>query len=129
MDGATIALSDLPPAAGMAGAAGTALGDQQRGAAGAAARGCGAPPAGGATPIGLGCPCGAGRTRPPAASPELEQVVRQARDAAALASRSGATALDLPTPAWSSRRGAGDPRSGVAVGKGEPDLGLPPHPR
>ena len=38
-------------------------------------------------------------------------------------------ALELPTPAWSSRRGAGDPRSGAAVGKGEPDLGLPSHPR
>src|SRR5512132_1530239 len=53
MDGATTALSDVLPAAGMAGAPGTALGDQQRGAAGAAARGCGAPPAGGPTPIGL----------------------------------------------------------------------------
>jgi hypothetical protein len=46
-----------------------------------------------------------------------------------LASRSGATALELSSPAWSSRRGAGDPRSGAAVGKGEPDLGLPSHPR
>src|SRR5512132_4678007 len=36
MDGATTALSDLLPAAGMAGAAGAALGHQQRGAAGAA---------------------------------------------------------------------------------------------
>jgi hypothetical protein len=51
MDGASTALSDLLPPAGMAGAAGTALGDQQRGAAGVAARGCGAPPAGGPTPF------------------------------------------------------------------------------
>src|SRR4030095_3886609 len=105
MYGASTALSDVLPAAGMAGAAGTALGDQQRGAAGVAARGCGAPPAGGPTPIGLGRPRGAGRTFADAAPPELEQVVRQARDAAAMASRSGPTPLDLPTPTWSSRRG------------------------
>src|SRR5215207_300988 len=42
MDGASTALSDLLSAAGMAGAAGTALGDQGRGAAGVAARDRGA---------------------------------------------------------------------------------------
>jgi hypothetical protein len=31
--------------------------------------------------------------------------------------------LDLPTPAWSSRRGGRDPRSGAAAGQGEPELG------
>ena len=31
--------------------------------------------------------------------------------------------MDLPTPAWSSRRGGGDPRSGAGTGQGEPDLG------
>jgi putative transposase len=36
--------------------------------------------------------------------------------------------LELPTSAWPSRRGAGDPRSGAAAGQGEPVLGLPPHP-
>src|SRR5919109_2202047 len=117
MDGASTALSDLLPAAGMAGAAGTAPGDEQRGAAGAAARGCGAPPAGGPTPTGRGGPRGAGRTWPAAASPELEPVVRQARDAAALASRPGPTPLELPAPAWPSRRGAGDPRPRAAVAR------------
>src|SRR5215211_5381401 len=129
MDGATTALSDVLPAAGMAGAAGTALGDQQRGAAGVAARGRGAPPTGGPTPIGPGRPRGAGRAFAAAAPPELEQVVRQAGDAAALASRSGPAPVDLPTPTWSSRRGAGAPRSGATAGQGEPCLGLPPHPR
>src|SRR5215211_1560632 len=129
MDGATTALSDLLPAAGMAGAAGTALSDQQRGTAGVAARGRGAPPTGDPTPIGLGRPRGAGRAFADAAPPELEQVVRQARDAAALAARSGPAPVDLPTPAWPSRRGAGAPGSGAAAGQGEPDLGLPPHPR
>ena len=37
--------------------------------------------------------------------------------------------LELPTPAWSSRRGGRDPRSGAAAGQGEPELGLPPRPR
>jgi hypothetical protein len=80
----------------MAEAAGTALGDQERGAAGVTARGRGAPPTGDPTPIGLGRPCGAGRAFADAAPPELEQVVRQARDAAALASRSGPAPVDLP---------------------------------
>ena len=31
--------------------------------------------------------------------------------------------MDLPPPAWSSRSGAGDPRSGAAAGQGEPELG------
>jgi hypothetical protein len=44
---------------------------------------------------GLGRPGGAGRTGPAAASSELEQAVRPARDAAALASRSGPTPLEL----------------------------------
>src|SRR5215213_73404 len=52
-------LSDLLPAAGMAGAADAALSDQQRGAAGVSARGRGAPPTGGPTPDGLGRPRGA----------------------------------------------------------------------
>jgi hypothetical protein len=46
-------------------------------------------------------PCRAGWAGPAAASPELAQGVRPARDAAALASRSGPTPLELPAPAWS----------------------------
>src|SRR5512133_1845181 len=61
MDGATTALSELLPAAGMACAVGAALGDQGRGAAGVAARGRGAPPTGRPTPDRLGGPVGAGR--------------------------------------------------------------------
>ena len=43
--------------------------------------------------------------------------------------RSGPAPVDLPTPTWPSRRGAGAPRSGATAGQGEPDLGLPSHPR
>jgi Transposase IS116/IS110/IS902 family len=37
--------------------------------------------------------------------------------------------MDRPPPAWPSHRGGRDPCSGAAAGQGEPDLGLPPHPR
>jgi transposase InsO family protein len=46
----------------------------------------------------LGRPSHAGWTDAVAASPELGQVVRPARDAAALASGAGPTPLELPTP-------------------------------
>ena len=108
MDGATTALSDLLPAAGMAGAADTALSDQERGAAGIAARGHGAPPTSGPTPDGLGRPRGAGRAFADAAPPGLAATVRAAGHAAAVASRPGSAPLDLPTPAWPSHRNGGD---------------------
>src|SRR5215204_2666671 len=124
MDGATTtALSDLLPAAGMAGAADAVLSDQQRGAAGVAARGRGAPPTGGPTPDGLGQPRGAGRAFADAASPNLAGAVRATGHAAALAPGPGSAPLELPTAGWSSRRGAGAPGSGAAAGQGEPDLG------
>ena len=53
----------------------------------------------------------------------------QTGHAAAMATRPGSAPLELPTPAWPSRRGAGAPGSGAAAGQGEPGLGLPPHPR
>jgi transposase len=81
MDGATTALSDLLPAAGMAGAAGAALGDQGRRATGVAARGCGAPPPGGPTPGRLGRPCGAGRAGAAVATLGVAGTVGAADDA------------------------------------------------
>src|SRR5215207_2203377 len=113
----------------MAGAAGAALGGQGRGAAHVAPRGPGAAASGGPTPGGLGRPCGAGRTGPAAAPPELAQVVRPARDATALASRSGPTPLELPAPAWSPSCDGRASGVGDAAGQGELDLGLPSHPR
>jgi len=119
----TTAVSDLLPAAGMAGAVGAALGDQGRRATGVAARGCGAPPPGGPTPDGLGRPCGAGRAGAAAATPNLVRPVRTADHAAGMASRPGPAPMDLPASAWRSPRGGGDPCSGAAVGQGEPDRG------
>jgi putative transposase len=58
-----------------------------------------------------------------AAPPELERVVRPARNATALASRPGTTPLDLPASAWPPGCGGGDPHPGAAAGQGEPDLG------
>jgi hypothetical protein len=84
------------PGNAMACAAGAALGDQGRGAAHVAPRGPGAAASGEPPAGGLGRPCGAGWAGPAAAPPELEQVVRPARDAAALASRPGPTPLELP---------------------------------
>jgi putative transposase len=109
----------------MAGAAGAALGDQGRGAAHVAPRGPGTAASGDPTPGGLGRPCGAGWARPAAASPELAQAVRPARDAAALASRSGPTPLELPA---SARPPSCDGRAsgvGGAAGQGESGLELP----
>jgi hypothetical protein len=45
------------------------------------------------------------------------------------ASRPGPAPVDVSTPAWSSEDLARGSRSGAAAGRGEPDLGLPPHPR
>src|SRR5512132_1572039 len=64
MDGATTALSELLPAAGMACAVGAALGDQGRGAAGVAPRARGAPPTGSPTPDRLGRSRGPVRAAP-----------------------------------------------------------------
>jgi hypothetical protein len=61
--------------------------------------------------------------------PSWNRVFVRPETAAALASRSGPTPLELPTPA---RPPSCDGRAsgvGGAAGKGEPDLGLPPHPR
>src|SRR5215217_6002991 len=87
MDGATTALSDLLSAAGMACAVGAALGDQGRRAAGAAARGRGAPPPGGPTPNRLGRPGGAGRAFAATATLGVAGTVGAADHAAAMASR------------------------------------------
>src|SRR6266545_3806579 len=113
----------------MAGAADAALSDQERGAAGVAARGRGAPPTGRPTPDGLGRPCGAGRAFAAAATLGLAGPVRPAGHAAAMASRPGAAPLDLFAPPRPPQCGGGDPVAGAADGQGEPDLGLPPHPR
>jgi putative transposase len=43
--------------------------------------------------------------------------------AAALASGADRAPLDLPTPAWPSRRGAGDSHAGAGADQGEVDLG------
>src|SRR5215217_8164934 len=126
MDGATTALPDLLPAAGMAGAAGAALGDQGRGAAGAAARGCGAPPTGSPTADRLGRPRGAGWAFAVTTTLGLAGTVRAAGYAAALASRPGSAPLDLFTPPRPPQRGGGDPGPSAAAGQGELDLGLPP---
>jgi hypothetical protein len=115
-------LSDLLSAAGMAGAADAALSDQGRGAAGVATRGRGAPPTGGPDLTWTGRPRGAGRAFADASSPNLAGAVRATGHAAALAPGPGSAPLELPTPAWPSRRGAGDPGSGAAAGQGEPDL-------
>jgi hypothetical protein len=64
-----------------------------------------------------------------AAPSSLARDARAAGHAAALASRPGAAPLDLPVPA---RPPDGDSRAsgvGGAAGQGEPDLGIPPHPR
>src|SRR4029450_126234 len=112
----------------MAGAAGTALGDQGRGAAGAAARGGGAPPTGSPTADRLGRPRGAGWTFEATAPLDLAGTVRAAGDAA-LASRPTSAPLDQFTPPRPPQRGGGDPGSGAAAGQGELDFGLPPRPR
>jgi hypothetical protein len=104
-------------------AAGAEFGLQGRRAAHLAPRGPGAAASGDPAAGGLGRPRGAGRTGPAAASPELEQVVRPARDAAALASRSGPTALELPAPAWPPSCDGRASGVGGAAGQGEPDLG------
>src|SRR5512133_2296816 len=129
MDGATTALSELLPAAGMACAVGAALGDQGRGAAGGAARGRGAPPTGRPTPDRLGRPRGAGRTFAATAALGLAGTVSPADHAPAMASRPGAAPLGLPPPAWPSHRNGRAPPAGPADGHREPDLGLPPCPR
>jgi hypothetical protein len=49
--------------------------------------------------------------------------------AAPVESGAGPSPLDLSAPAWPSRRIEGDSQAGAAAGQGEPDLGLPPHPR
>jgi putative transposase len=49
--------------------------------------------------------------------------VGAADDAAALAPRLGPATVELPTPAWSSRRGVGDPRSGAALARENPTWG------
>src|SRR5512132_404086 len=112
MDGATTALSELLPAAGMACVVGAALGDQGRGAAGVAARGRGAPPPGAPTPDRLGGPVGAGRAFAAPAALGLARTVGTAGHAAGMASRLGPTPLDLSPPAWPSQRGGRDPCSG-----------------
>src|SRR6266540_565159 len=76
----------------------------------------------------LGRTGGDGRARAVAAPSALARAVCPARNAAGLASRPGPTPLELPAPAWPS--GCGGRASGVgAAGQGEPDLGLPTHPR
>ena len=108
----------------MAGAAGAALGDQGRGAAGAAARGGGAPPTGSPTADRLGRPRGAGWAFAVTATLDLAGTVRAAGYAAALASRPGSAPLDLFTPPRPPQRGGGDPGPSAAAGQGELDLGL-----
>jgi hypothetical protein len=72
---------------------------------------------------------GAGRAHAAAATLSVARSVRPADHAAAVASGLGAAPLELPTPAWSSEYLGRAPCFGPAAGKGEPDLGLPPHPR
>jgi hypothetical protein len=78
---------------------------------------------------GLGRPRRAGRTRAAAAPTDPARVVRPARNAAALAPRPGPTPLELPTPAWPPDSGGRASAPGAAAGQGDPDLGLPSHPR
>ena len=61
--------------------------------------------------------------------PSWHRVFVRAETLAALASRSGPTPLELPTPARSPSYDGRASGVGGAAGKGEPDLGLPPHPR
>jgi integrase-like protein len=89
----------------MADAADAALGDQERRAAGAAARGCGAPPTGGPTPDGLGGPGGAGRAGAAPATLGLAGTVRATGHAAAVApgpgpAPVGATHIGVAVQAW-----------------------------
>jgi hypothetical protein len=104
-------------------AAGAEFGRQGRRAAHVAPRGPGAAASGGPAAGGLGRPGRAGRTRPAAASSELEQVVRPARDAAALASTSGPTPLELPVPAWSPSCDGRASGVGGAAGQENPTWG------
>ena len=102
---------------------------EERRTAGVAPRACGAATPSDAAAARLGRPGGAGRTRTAAPTSGVAGLVRAAGDAAALASRPGAAPLDLPAPA---RPPDGDSRAsgvGGAAGQGEPDLGIPPHPR
>ena len=50
-------------------------------------------------------------------------------NAAALASRPGSTSLVLSASAWPSEHLVRAPHPGAAAVQGEPDLGVPPHPR
>src|SRR5215207_11102007 len=77
----------------------------------------------------LGRPGDPGWARSAATAPHLAWVTGAAGHAAALASESGPAPLDPPTPAWPSDRDGPAPPVGPADGQGEPDLGLPPHPR
>jgi hypothetical protein len=65
-------------------------------------------------------PAGLARLLP---RPELEQVVRPARDAAALASRPSPTPLELPEPAWPPGCGGRASGAGGAAGQENPTWG------
>src|SRR5690349_10023162 len=92
------AIPDLRPALQLAGPARPIIGVQERGTAGAAARGRRAAPEQSAAPTGLGRPGGTGRADPATAETATGTPANHARHRSAMASSPGQKEVDLPEP-------------------------------
>src|SRR6266566_1551624 len=128
--GVPTALPHLVSAPRLARAAGPRADVQERRDPRAATRGHGLAPTGRPAPpllAGPRCALGAGPAAPHAAPPPS---IRDAADAAALASRAGQMVLDQATPpARAASDSTGAALADPAARGGEPDVGLPTHPR
>src|ERR1017187_1962475 len=92
------ALPDLRSALRLAGPVRPIVGVQERGTAGAAARGRSAAPEQSAAPAGLGRPGGTGRADPAAAEKAAGTPASHARHRSTMASSPGHKEVDLPEP-------------------------------
>src|SRR5688572_6389979 len=95
----TVAVPGACAGVRLAGIADPGRRSQDRGAAGAAARGCGVAPPGRYSPVVVARPGGVVGVDSGAATPVVGASDRHARDPVDLAPSAGAAALDLPEPA------------------------------